>query len=28
MKKVKERWPDGVVDVGVFNTRGRYMMGN
>lgn len=28
IKKVKERWPDGIVDVGVFNTGGRFTMGN
>lgn len=27
-EEVKERWPDGVFDVGIFNTGGGYSPGN
>ncbi len=28
MKQVKEKWSDGVVDVGIFNTGGKFAPGH
>ena len=27
LAKVKEKWPEGIVDVGIFNTGGKYNIG-